>query len=161
MAKIFPGRWTARSEESFVVFLIGVRINRLWKVHEWAPVLAAMRPMVRELEAQPELGFLSTIWSIHKDGFMLTQYWRSFDQLIDYAQQKNGLHLQAWRRFYQRSSKSGAVGIWHETYRVEAGGSECIYANMPRLGLAAWGRHVPAQGALHDARGRMGTPQHR
>ena len=56
MAKIFPGRWTARSEESFVVFLIGVRINRLWKVHEWAPVLAAMGPMVRELEARPERG---------------------------------------------------------------------------------------------------------
>jgi hypothetical protein len=29
MAKIFPGRYAAQSDEPFVVFLIGTRVNRL------------------------------------------------------------------------------------------------------------------------------------
>ena len=34
MARIFPGRMTADLDGDFVVFLIGMRINKLWKVHK-------------------------------------------------------------------------------------------------------------------------------
>jgi hypothetical protein len=31
MARIFPGCFSARYEGSFAVFLIGIRINQLWR----------------------------------------------------------------------------------------------------------------------------------
>ena len=55
---VFPGRHVADLEGDFVVFLIGMRVNRPWKLHKWLPVARAMRPMVRELEADPNSGFL-------------------------------------------------------------------------------------------------------
>ena len=51
MAQVFPGRWTAELEGDFVVFLIGMRVNRPWKVHKWWPVLRAMPRILTELEA--------------------------------------------------------------------------------------------------------------
>jgi Monooxygenase af470-like len=36
------GRFTARVDGEFVVFLIGMRINRPWKVRQWLPVARAM-----------------------------------------------------------------------------------------------------------------------
>lgn len=58
MAQIRQGRWTAELEGEFVVFLIGMRINRLWKVWRWLPVLLAMAKMLAELFGKPELGLL-------------------------------------------------------------------------------------------------------
>ena len=58
MARTFPGRYSARIEGDFVVFLIGMRINRPWKVQRWWPVAAAMRPMLKELEDDPDSGLL-------------------------------------------------------------------------------------------------------
>ena len=34
MPKIYSGRFTADTDEPFVVFLIGMRINRPWAVHK-------------------------------------------------------------------------------------------------------------------------------
>ncbi|KEF41881.1 MAG: hypothetical protein ER33_09045 [Cyanobium sp. CACIAM 14] len=42
---------TAEIEGDFVVFLIGMRINKIWKVHRWLPVFQAMPRMIRELQA--------------------------------------------------------------------------------------------------------------
>lgn len=56
----FPGRYAGRIEGDFVVFLIGMRINRPWKLREWVPVFTAMPKMVRELERDPESGFLGS-----------------------------------------------------------------------------------------------------
>lgn len=55
---VFAGRHTARIEGDFVVFLIGMRINRPWKLHRWLPVFAAVRLMISELSSDPESGFL-------------------------------------------------------------------------------------------------------
>jgi hypothetical protein len=35
MAKVIPQRMSAQIEGNFVVFLIGMRINKPWKVHKW------------------------------------------------------------------------------------------------------------------------------
>ncbi len=48
------------------------------------------------------------------------------------------------------------VGIFHETYKVEAGAHESVYGNMPLFGLAAAMSHVPAVGRRETARRRMG-----
>ena len=60
MATTLQKRMTARmtGDGSFVVFLIGMRINAWWKPWRWLPVALAMPRMLRELTARPELGFL-------------------------------------------------------------------------------------------------------
>lgn len=38
MAEIHKERMTVKIEGDFVVFLIGMRINKPWKLHKWLPV---------------------------------------------------------------------------------------------------------------------------
>jgi Domain of unknown function (DUF4188) len=158
MPTIFPGRYAAQIDGPFVVFLIGVRINRLLAVNKWLPVTKAMGPMLQELSAKPELGMLGFHASVYWPGAMVTQYWRSFDQLVDYAQNRNAAHLPAWKAFNQSIGNDGTVGVWHETYQVSAGQYETVLVNMPRFGLAVAGNHEPATGHLRDARTRMTPP---
>ncbi len=155
MPAIHSGRFTTRIEGSFVVFLIGFRINRLFAFSKWLPVAKAMGPMLRELYANPELGFLGGFSSVYWPGIMVTQYWRSFDHLVGYAQSRTAAHLPAWKAFNQSVGNDGSVGIWHESFQVAPGHYESIYANMPRFGLALAGTHQSATGHLHDARSRM------
>ena len=135
---IIPRRMTARLEGNFCVFLIGMRINRPWKIHRWWPVLTAMPRMLAELKRQPELGFLGGDSWLGRTGLML-QYWRSFEALTRYARDPDLAHLPAWKRFRENVGDSGDVGIWHETYLVEDGKYETIYHNMPPFGLGQVG----------------------
>ncbi len=81
MAKVVAKRVTADIKGDFVVFLIGMRINRPWKLHKWVPVFTAMPRMIRELEGRPESGFIGHITSLG----VIVQYWRSFEHLEAYA----------------------------------------------------------------------------
>jgi hypothetical protein len=153
---IFRGRRSARIEGDFVVFLIGMGINKPWKVHRWLPVFVAMPRMVRELERDPQSGFLGATFGLWTTGPALVQYWRSFEDLERFARDPNARHLPAWRAFNQQIRGSGDVGIWHETYRVPAGEYEAVYANMPRIGLARVGEH-PAVGSTTSAARRIGA----
>jgi len=158
VATIFRGRYTGRIEGSFVVFLIGMRINQLWRIADWLPVARAMRPMLEELYSHPEKGLLGgeLFLSPGNRSTVLLQYWRSFDHLDRFARDRNDPHLPAWREFNRRVARTGSVGIWHETYLVEAGRYEAIYGNMPRFGLARVADHLPASGRLETARRRLG-----
>jgi hypothetical protein len=156
MARTFPGRYSAKIEGDFVVFLIGMRINRPWKVHKWWPVLAAMRPMLRELEADPDSGLLHVQQALIGGGPAAVQYWRSFEHLERWSRDPNAAHLPAWREFNQRIRASGDVGIWHETYKVRAGEYETIYGNMPRVGLGAVGDLIPVGSTNDTAAVRIG-----
>ncbi len=51
------------------------------------------------------------------------------------------------------------MGIFHESYLVQAGEYECVYANMPRTGLARVGEAVPATGRMQSARSRLQKSQ--
>ena len=42
MAKVIDKRMAAELDGEFVVFLIGMRINKPWKVRAWWPVFGAM-----------------------------------------------------------------------------------------------------------------------
>lgn len=154
MAKVAAQRVTAKIEGDFVVFLIGMRINKPWKFHKWLPVFQAMPRMIRELERHPESGFLGHIMSLG----VIVQYWRSFEHLEAYARDANQLHWPAWVAFNKRVGKSrDDVGIWHETYRVRAGEYECVYSGMPPFGLAKASATVDAVGQMESARGRLGA----
>lgn len=146
MAKIKEGRWIAEVEGEFVVFLIGMRINRLWKIWAWLPVFLAMPKMLIELFSKPELGLLSARTHFGLRNTMVVQYWRSYDQLHAYATDRTLAHLPAWKAFNQQVAKNGDVGIWHETYTVRPGDSRNIYGNMPAYGLGLAGALRPAGG---------------
>lgn len=152
MARIIAERVTPYIDGDFVVFLIGMRINKPWKVHKWWPVFSAMPRMIRELQSKPELGFLGHIFGFN----VIVQYWKSFDHLERYARSKNHEHLPAWKAFNASVGKSrGDVGIWHETYRVRAGEFEAIYSGMPKFGLGATGELLPITKRTDGARDRI------
>jgi hypothetical protein len=153
--KVQPGRFTAQIDGDFVVFIIGMRINKLWKVHKWLPVARAMGPMLSTLFAHPEKGMLGASSSVSGRTVTLIQYWRSFDDLERFAKDRDDPHLEPWRRFNQRVGSSGDVGVFHETYRVGAGSYESIYANMPVMGLAKATSHVPVERKGDTARRRL------
>lgn len=151
---IHRSRLTATLDGDFVVFLIGMRINAPLKVHKWWPVAAAMPRMLSELRARPELGFLhAEMWFART--ILVLQYWRSLEQLLDYAKASDASHLPAWQAFNRRIGTDGAVGIWHETYQVVSGAYENIYVNMPPFGLGATGTLREAAGGLKSARDRL------
>lgn len=60
MATINRGRYTADlgDRDGVVVFIIGMRVNRLWEVWRWLPVFAAMPRMIIELAKDPSRGLL-------------------------------------------------------------------------------------------------------
>lgn len=149
-----------RSEE-FVVFHIGVRINALWKVHRWLPIVLIAPRMVRELVSDPESGLLESRTivgpGIRNLGFI--QYWDSFDALREYARDSDHLHLSAWQEYYEDGTKEdAAVGIWHETYVIDPDEYETVYNNMPPHGLGSCDdtEIVPASDQRKTAAGRMG-----
>lgn len=154
MTRICAERMTARLDGEIVVFLIGMRINRFWKVHKWLPVARAMPRMIAELAAAPEHGFLGAEQWFGNPTIML-QYWRSFEELERYAKNRSAQHLPAWAAFNRAVGSGGDVGIWHESYRVRPGDYECIYNNMPLFGLAKATAAVPASGRFESAEGRM------
>ena len=159
MAKVIKERVTAEIEGDFVVFLIGMRVNRIWKLHKWLPVFFAMPRMLIELRKNPESGFIGMQPALWWRMPVLIQYWRSFEDLERYARAKDANHYPAWVNFNRRIGSNGDVGFFHETFRGAAGQSECIYNNMPAMGLAAVTKVVPASGYRTTAAGRLGQPE--
>lgn len=157
MAHINAGRMTARPEGTYVVFLIGMRINNVFAVHRWVPVILAMSKMLKELHEHPELGFRS-FQSWFARTTILVQYWDSSENLMAYAKATDSAHLPAWRAF-NRVAKSPAVGIWHETYVIDPGKSENIYVNMPTFGFGKVGELQPVKGKLNSAQERLSQQQ--
>ena len=156
MAFINKQRLTAEIEGDFVVFMIGMRVNKPLKVHKWLPVFMAMPKMLRELSRNPGLGLLDARQHLANPfSPMVIQYWRSFEQLEAWATGRDHEHFPAWAAFNKKIASNGDVGIWHETFKVAAGQYETVYNNMPIFGLAKAGRPVPATGSRTTARGRI------
>ena len=156
MSELITERVCAESEGGVVLFLIGMRLNKPWKVWKWLPVFAAMPRMLKELAARPELGLLSARGHFGLRNFMVLQYWRSAEHLRAYAHAANQAHLPAWQAFNRAVGTGGDVGIWHETYVVPEGYLESVYVNMPRYGLGLAGALFPAKGERASASKRLG-----
>lgn len=156
MSSVIPGRFTARMEDAFVVFMIGMRVNRPLAFRQWIPTFRAMGPMLRELYRNPQKGFLGAEFFFYWPGAAVLQYWRSFEDLERFARNPDDPHLPAWQRFNRVVKSDGSVGIWHESYLIEPGRHETIYNNMPVFGLAKATEHVRAIGGRETARRRLG-----
>ncbi len=154
--QIFPGRFAAQTDEPFVVFIIGMRINRFFQLRKWITGTIAFLSMTKELLASPEKGFLGGQNIIYWRGAGQIQYWRSFEDLERFGRQQNEMHVPAWRRYNKMVGAGGKFGVWHETYLVEPGRYEAVYANMPAFGLASVMNHLPATGRRETARRRLG-----
>jgi Domain of unknown function (DUF4188) len=151
-------RLTVAPDQRFVVFLIGMRVNRWWMVPLWWPAAMAMGRMLRQLATRPDSPLLSYESYFGRTTYMV-QYWRSFEELAAYAHSKEGAHVPAWKLWAKRLGLSGAVGIWHETYVIEPGSYECVYHNMPAFGLGRAFERVPAVGSLANASGRRAVAE--
>ena len=155
---ITKARMAPQVDGDFVVFLIGMRVNKPWKLHKWLPVFMAMPRMLRELSQHPEMGLMGYRQLLGNPlAPMVLQYWRSFEELEAFSRGKDNSHFPAWVKFNKSVGSGGDVGIWHETYRVRAGEYEGVYNNMPAVGLGKVGRLIPASGRHATAPGRMGV----
>lgn len=155
MAAIIDRRVCAEIEGTFVVFLIGIRLNRWWKFWQWLPVFQAMPRMLIELGRHPELGMLHARTHFGFPGTMVVQYWRSYAALEAYASARDKAHLPAWAAFNKAVGSNGDVGIWHETFVIEPGTYENVYNNMPAWGMGRAGTLHEATGERARAMGRL------
>jgi len=154
MAEIARGRWTHAHTGELTVFLIGMRVNRFWRPDAWWPAFTAMLPMLAELSADSESGLLGYRLLIGWRGPTIVQYWRSPEHIYRYASEAEAKHRPAWSAFNRRTRKvPGAVGVWHETYRVA--GAESVYVDLPPMGLAAATASRPVTGRLNSAADRL------
>jgi len=146
-------RITASIEGDFVVFIIGARLNRWWKLPKYLWFLSTMPKMLAEVAAKPESGFLG-----YQPLSLTTnmQYWRSLEQLTAYSRDRDQTHYPYWVKFNREIGSNGDIGIWHETFLVRAGEYECIYNNMPLRGLAKASKQIDAVGRASTAMGRLG-----
>jgi hypothetical protein len=142
--EVKAGRYTANYPADFIVVFIGFRINRLWRINEWLPVMRAAKAMTRKALKLPGRPLLNSyrVWSADdpRTIFMI-QHWRSFEALLEWANAKDLDHRPAQKDFFKRTGYNGHVGIWHEVYKVQPGQFEAIYGNMPRMSLAAAGEY--------------------
>jgi heme-degrading monooxygenase HmoA len=159
--KVFRDRYVTENDQDIVVFLIGMRINKRLAVRKWFPVFKAMPAMIRELyENKEELGFLSSESFLGLRTTVLISYWKSSEDLLDYARGKK--HLAAWKEFNSKIGNNEAVGIYHETYVIEKGKYEAFYRNMPQYGLAKATGHKPITAELNTVKKRLhGVSEHK
>lgn len=160
-------RVTHGYEGELAVFLIGMRVNRWWRPDQWLPTAVAMPKMIKELYAVKaaaehgegaDPGFLGHRLLIGGRGPTVVQYWRTVGDIYSYASSADHEHRPAWTAFNARARRTpGAVGIWHETFAVPAGGHESIYVSTPPMGLAAATTVVPVARRGESARERLAS----
>ena len=156
MAQVQRGRYTVPEGSRVVVFLIGMRVNRLRAVSRWLPVARAMPRMLAELARRPDSGLLRADSFVSGRTVLVRQYWRSAEDLYAYASDPGSAHLPAWREFNRAArTADGAVGIFHETYPVGPGSLEAVFVDMPATGVLGAVGSVPVSSARTHARDRL------
>jgi hypothetical protein len=157
MTKILKGRYTADvGADGKVLFLIGMRLNRLWQIWKWFPVFVAMPRMLIELQKNRSLGLVGRPRTFLSGRTILVwQYWESFEKLDAYSKSTSAAHLPAWRSFNKKVRNNGSVGIFHETIQLSDAHIETVYGNMPVMGLAEVTGAVPASHRGQTAKKRL------
>ena len=134
MTPPYKSRHKAVCDQSITLFLTGFKINRFWKYHKWLMIHRLLKKVNQELESSHGIGFLGQEqW--HGNPDISVQYWRSHEELLSFARNKQALHFPAWLKFNEYVALNGDVGLWHEIYVVEADKMEGLYRNMQPIGL--------------------------
>jgi hypothetical protein len=155
MAAMRTGRWMARREGPFAVFVFGMRLNRARGLRRFLWGLRVLRRVLADLHTGSARGFLAG--SVYRTGrsVIAVQYWDSFDALDEYARDHALPHRGAWQRYLREALDDPAVGLWHETYLASPGTWEAVYVNMPPRGLGAAGELEAMQANKGSARDRL------
>jgi hypothetical protein len=155
MKAINEGRWTVDLDGDFVVFLLGARVGNPLKAVKALPLLMQLPKMLADLARDPSKGLLG--YQLLGRGTNI-QYWRSFEDLERFARNPDDRHARVWREWYRRMQHHNpSVGIWHETYRVQAGQYEAIYGGMPAYGLGRAGSPRRIGRGRETSRERIGA----
>lgn len=159
-------RLTHGYDGPLAVFLIGLRVHQPWRVGVLRQAALAMPRMIAELEENKaaaargeveSLGYLGARSTLDLFGTTMIQYWRSVEDIYDYAASADHEHRPAWLEFYRVArSAPRAVTIWHETYAVAPGSAESVYAGARPFGLGAVAGTVPVARRGERARDRVG-----
>jgi len=116
MSTVRAERMAAEIEGDFVVFLIGMRINKPWKVHKWLPVFLAMPRMLKELETNPDSGLIG----YSQAGLMES----STGAPLSSSKRTRVVPMASTGRpgWHSTSAAVGAAGMWGSgTRRIEYG----------------------------------------
>jgi len=146
----------------FVVFVIDIRLDPVWKLHDALPVFLVPR-MRQELSNRHETGLPGhwTRWGARNvEGFTTGVRLRIY-MCTPAVYGQGAEHLPAWTDFNRRIGDRGSVGIGYATYRVESGLYEAVYRNLPSYKRAeassvvpSIGRHRTVARRLSGRRGR-------
>ena len=157
MAKSTSGRPQRQSVDlsefpDLVVIYLGMRANSLRGVK----TLISFGPKIKKsVDAGPDglllhENLVLSVWPLHAG---MRQYWRDFESLERWA--RSGVHSKWWKGFLE---DRGGAGFWHETY-FRGGQIECVYIDMPPVGLSRFAPVEEARGSMFSARRRLGLEQ--
>lgn len=152
------GRWMAARTEPFVVFLFGMRLNRLTSpsgLRRWLWARRVLAAALADLGAHPERGLLAgKVWRSGRE-LLAVQYWSSFEALDDWARDHGLPHRPAWQRYLREAMTDPALGLWHETYLAAPGTWEGVYMQVPPTGAGAAGPVLDMGATKGSARDRL------
>lgn len=155
MKDIFPGRYTAEFKDTIIVFVIGMRVNRLFALHKWLlPTFNTLRLWIH-VKTNPPKGYLYGYLYLYCRGIGMMQYWHDFTALETFSHDKNQPHYKAWSQLALQTESDKTFGYWHETYEINPNRTEAIYGSMPRFGLAAASNHEQLKIREDSARSRL------
>ena len=94
----YPKRLAAEMDGEFVVYINGMRLNKLRALHKYIIAGRKLAAMFDRLEADPDSGFLGYEPAIRglRSGAAI-QYWRSLEDLRAFAQASDDLSVLARR----------------------------------------------------------------
>jgi len=156
--EVQEGRRAALGHNGMAVFLIGMRINKWYRVDLWLPPLMAMGKMLRELqEHDVKLGYYGgETYGMIAMAFgypsLQVTYWESVEKVISFS--SGTIHKDSMRNYMKAMQRArGAVGVWHELFEI--GKVEGMHRDMPEFGLVRAVGSINAEGALTTSIGRL------
>lgn len=153
MVPINRERMVAEIDGEYVVYINGMRLNKLRALPKYLRAGLKAAKMFERLEADPDSGFLGYLpaYMSLRSGAAI-QYWRSLEDIKRFAQDPDDLHVPAWQWYDEEVGNDGELGFWAELYVVKDGSFETFYRNMPPTGLGEHGSLVP----MEDHHRRLG-----
>jgi hypothetical protein len=142
----YPKRLAAEMDGEFVVYINGMRLNKLRAIHKYLIAGRKLAAMFDRLEADPDSGFLGYEPAIRglRSGAAI-QYWRSLEDLRAFAQDSDDHHVGAWK-WANESIRKGEIGFWAELYVIGDENYETFYRDVPPIGLGQIADLVPMEG---------------
>jgi hypothetical protein len=157
----------AEMDDGVVLYVNGIRLNRLRALPQWLLANWTIAKMFGELEAEPDSGFLGytpIFLGLRKGATM--QYWQSLEDFQRFATDPDGPHVPAWTWYDETVDPDGGLGFWAELYVFDGDSFETFFRSVPPTGIVRVATMVPMRdherrlGLSRDGRpGRGASPE--